>query len=314
MSTILKALRRLEDDRSQQVSRPLREQVVSSPADQATVPSSESERARPARVLLAIALVVGVMAGAGTLAYLSVRGEPVAIAPSVAAMPVSPPRVEPPPDPEFMPELAESAPSFEPEFMPGPVPGASQLPAAALASEVKVVKRPLPGPRLPDTEVQRAAEAELAAKVEIARGKPFNEPPPRPPAPPPRQAETRAQTPPPPAPPAEKVAKASPPVAESSPATPTPKPPKPAPAKAPPVTKASAKPAPIVKAVVPSVRVEQTRWHPDAARRTALVQVDGGEREVQEGDSVGPLEVSKIEPSGVVFLRDGVELRRRIGE
>jgi hypothetical protein len=66
--------------------------------------------------------------------------------------------------------------------------------------------------------------------------------------------------------------------------------------------------------LAPSVRVEQTSWHPDPTRRTALLEVDGGPREVQEGDSRGSLLVTKIEPSAVVFSKDGVELRRRIGE
>jgi hypothetical protein len=74
------------------------------------------------------------------------------------------------------------------------------------------------------------------------------------------------------------------------------------------------KPAPIIQALAPSVRVEQTRWHPDPTRRTALLEVDGGSQEVREGDSLGALVVTKIEPSGVVFTEDGVELRRRIGE
>ena len=57
-----------------------------------------------------------------------------------------------------------------------------------------------------------------------------------------------------------------------------------------------------------------TRWHPDAARGTARVEVDGGTQQVKEGDALGPLVVSTIEPSGVVFTHDGVELRRRVGE
>ena len=70
----------------------------------------------------------------------------------------------------------------------------------------------------------------------------------------------------------------------------------------------------LVQPVLPEVHVEETRWHPDASRRLARVEVDGVAREVQEGDALGPLVVSSIEPSGVVFTHDGVEMRRRIGE
>jgi hypothetical protein len=53
-----------------------------------------------------------------------------------------------------------------------------------------------------------------------------------------------------------------------------------------------------------------------AERRIALIEFDRSaeHREIREGDAVGPLVVSKIEPSGVVFVHEGVEVRRRIGE
>jgi hypothetical protein len=51
-----------------------------------------------------------------------------------------------------------------------------------------------------------------------------------------------------------------------------------------------------------------------SCRRLAKVTLAGGAlRELHEGDAIGPLVVSEIEPSGVVFVRDGVELRRRVG-
>jgi hypothetical protein len=36
--------------------------------------------------------------------------------------------------------------------------------------------------------------------------------------------------------------------------------------------------------------------------------------EVHEGDAVGQWVVTTIEPSGVVFFRNGLEVRRRVGE
>jgi hypothetical protein len=66
---------------------------------------------------------------------------------------------------------------------------------------------------------------------------------------------------------------------------------------------------------VPNVYVERTIWHPMAERRVAVVELEGSDEtlELHEGDAVGPLVVGKIEPSGVFFVHDGVELRRRVG-
>jgi hypothetical protein len=77
---------------------------------------------------------------------------------------------------------------------------------------------------------------------------------------------------------------------------------------------AAAAPKADASAPVPGVRVEKTSWHPSSDRRTARIAVDGGFEEIREGDAVGPLVVSRIEPSGVVFDHDGVEIRRRVGE
>jgi hypothetical protein len=81
-------------------------------------------------------------------------------------------------------------------------------------------------------------------------------------------------------------------------------------------------PAPVVaaarapeRAPVPDVRVERTSWHPQSARRVAVVLLGAEDpREVHEGDALGPLVVARIEPSGVVFVHEGVELLRRVGD
>jgi len=79
--------------------------------------------------------------------------------------------------------------------------------------------------------------------------------------------------------------------------------------------KVVARAAPAKKAALPDVQVAQTQWHPSAARRTALLTLGSGEaQEVHEGDEVGRFVVSRIEPSAVVFLADGDEVRRRVGE
>ena len=57
--------------------------------------------------------------------------------------------------------------------------------------------------------------------------------------------------------------------------------------------------------------MEKTFWHPSAERRTALIHTESGVEEIREGDAVGSLRVSTIEPSGVVFDQRGQEIRRR---
>jgi len=68
-------------------------------------------------------------------------------------------------------------------------------------------------------------------------------------------------------------------------------------------------------AAAPEVVVTRTVWHPSPERRVAMVRAPGDsqEREVHEGESVGALQVLQIEPSDVVFLREGVEIRQRVG-
>lgn len=71
--------------------------------------------------------------------------------------------------------------------------------------------------------------------------------------------------------------------------------------------------------VVPAARLDvfvtQTVWHPDPERRSAVVEVGGSTvpLEVHEGDRVGELLLVRIKPSSVIFERDGVEIKRRVG-
>ena len=88
--------------------------------------------------------------------------------------------------------------------------------------------------------------------------------------------------------------------------------PSPAPPPAQPVRRKSA-PEKVVRANLPDVFVSSTVWHPQKDRRVAKVTLAGGEpSELHEGDAIGTLVVSVIEPSGVVFVHDGVEIRRRV--
>ncbi len=85
------------------------------------------------------------------------------------------------------------------------------------------------------------------------------------------------------------------------------------PVAAPPRRPASAA-APPRSASEPEVSVVSTVWHPAGERRHARVRLRSGEtREVREGDRVEGLVVDRIEPSRVVFAKGGIELVRRVG-
>jgi hypothetical protein len=88
--------------------------------------------------------------------------------------------------------------------------------------------------------------------------------------------------------------------------------PKPA-ASEPPAPRATPREAP---APPIAVSVEKTQWHPLADRRIAWLRVPGAAdaQRVVEGDVVDGLIVSAIEPSGVVFERDGEKIRRALGK
>lgn len=61
-----------------------------------------------------------------------------------------------------------------------------------------------------------------------------------------------------------------------------------------------------------SVRVKRTFWHPRAERRLAIVELPGeGEfLRVREGEQLDGFMVTRIEPSRVVFEREGAEVVR----
>jgi len=82
----------------------------------------------------------------------------------------------------------------------------------------------------------------------------------------------------------------------------------------PPAPKASA-PARVATLRPPEVTVKKTTWHPNPERRVAEVEVEGrkGALELHEGDAVGTLVISEIQPSGVVFLHGGERLHRKVG-
>lgn len=79
---------------------------------------------------------------------------------------------------------------------------------------------------------------------------------------------------------------------------------------APPARRRSARAAPATAGIF----VLRTVWHPRPERRTALLSTPGSDapREYHEGEHIGSLTLLRIEPSGVVFERDGVEIREKL--
>jgi hypothetical protein len=71
----------------------------------------------------------------------------------------------------------------------------------------------------------------------------------------------------------------------------------------------------VQRAELPTLGVDKTIWHPDAARRVAVVKLIDDEEvlRLQEGDAVGPLVVETIKPGSVVFNHDGVEIVYKVG-
>jgi hypothetical protein len=341
LSTILKALRRLEEEKAAtEEPRPLREQIARAQG----APTRPRRRGWGAAV---VALVLGVGAGGSVIWWLfggqHARPEVVASAPSAPA-PAAPARVVPPP--------VEPPPASR---QPGP-------PDQAFASDVETVDRPDAQPRLGDSEpiqpglaptmlgahrpvesssaAQRAREAALAeyqAAERARRGLPPEPVAPTPPQPSepvpvvPEQTAAAAQ----PAPPAPAPAVVpAPPPAPAPVAQPVPLAPAPVVAEARPAPKpapksAAPKPKPVAPRAAPreeapptppppsiAVAVEKTQWHPLADRRIAWVRVPGRNdaQRVVEGDVIDGLIISAIEPSGVVFERDGQKIRRGLGQ
>jgi len=342
LSTILKALRRLEEEKAAtEEPRPLREQIASTPR-------AEHRPRRSGWLAAAGALVLGVATGGALIWWLFGNPTP---APIVAAAVTAVPAPQAPAPEPVVPAPPPSAPAA-----PGP-------PDQAFASDVELVDRPEALPMVADSEpvqpgpiqpkpgqirpvsssaaAERAREAALAeynAAERARRGLPPEVAPPSPPAPaepvPLLAAQPAAAQPPlpapapqapapvassvaPPEPPAPApVAQAAPEVAAAQPAA-KPAAPKPAAAK-PAARRPAAEPAPPPAPAAPeiAVSVAKTQWHPLADRRIAWVRVPGDPepRRVVEGDVVDGLLIAQIEPSGVVFERDGEKIRRPLGK
>ena len=308
MSTILKALQRVEDERPSGGASAPRRALRSDFVPEHSKPLLRRSRQRAPRPWL-----WGSAGAALLLAVLVWWRLPERSAPEreVAAEAESPARAAPPvarqrehvalaPGPVAEASAAPPATAAEPQ----PAAAAAPPPQPALPTDVAERLPPLgttldapstgtlapapPEPSLP------AAAPQLAAAVE-----------PAPEAGAPEPAPVAVEAAPPPAPEPEPApVQATPPAPQARPAA-QPAPPAVAPKPAPP-------PAPSA----PSVLVERTSWHPSAERRVAWVSVEGitGALELHEGDAVGALVVKEIRPSSVVFLHGADRLQRRVGQ
>ena len=310
MSTILKALQRLEDDRSANVERSLDEQIVAH-----RPPTGPDRRG----LWIGAVAVAGLAVAAAVFFFWPIREDP------VAEVATEPPPLEVEPVVVIAQEVTAEKPRRRPAARAAPAARAQQdLPEVEVASIVEVVKRL---DAQPEDSAAPAALSKRAAPIAKINSAP---PTRRPSAPKPDPQVARAAARPRPA--AKHVAQAKPPATEISE--------NPAPAKVTPalpaaveIAVAAAKPAPtaapasvpapirepestvIQRAKLPSLSIEQTIWHPDVGRRVAIVKLIDAEEvmRLKVGDAVGPLVVQAIKPGSVLFNHDGIEIQFNVG-
>ncbi len=307
MSTILKALQRLEDEKSANVERSLNEQVV------AHRPPPDPER----RGLRIGAIAIGGLAVAAAVFYFWPAGEETAA--EVAMEPAPAAAV-----PVITAEVAAEKPRRRRSARPAPAQQDSS--EVEISPVIEVVKRldALPADSgesdsgAPAALTKSAAPLARAGAQRPGRRPNVNKPDPQ-------VARGSAQSIPTP----KQVADAKPLATQISgssvPAKPVPAPPAPieiaavAPKSAPtaPIPAAIQEPARkiVQRAQLPAFIVEKTIWHPDADRRVAVVKLVDAEEilRLKEGDAVGPLVVKTINPDSVLFGHDEIEIRYNVG-
>jgi hypothetical protein len=287
MSSILKALRRVEEEVASEGERDLREEVLAGRA-RPHAPLAAARGGR--RIVIASVGVVALLALGFALGRWLAALPPVPMLERVAG-PAAPPDAQP---------AASAAGAEAPRTVPpapsttSPAPLAAAAPSAPATPPpappvVAVVAPPLPPPTgafvdydEPLGSDDSAAIPDAAPEPSIREGFREEDPPPR--------VRTQSAAPPP-----TKLEAIETPLRRP--------PPKPR------------RVAPAPRATPP--RVASTVWHPDGERRRAMVQVDGASgraREVREGETVGSYLVLAIGPTGVVFRRDGADVTRRVGQ
>jgi len=264
MSTILKALRRLEEDRRSEDERSLRDRILSKE-------TAGGERVGGLDLPAAVLGVVGVFAllVAGAVSWWMLADGSPGPAGGFAEETAPVFREDTVAEPE---EVASSIGLPAVSAPPPTAPSEASFPPATVSPSVVAVATSSPG---------------IAEDIRLIT---------RPPKP---VAEA-------PAPP---VARAAAPTASRSAP-----PPKPAPAVE---VRASETPAirTIERPPMPEFVVTRTVWHPEAGRRVAMIRRSGqsAAQAFGEGETLGVLEVVEIQPTGVLFRRDGVEIKRRVG-
>lgn len=320
MSTILKALQRLEDEKRARVERSLDEQIVA----RRSAPDPKRRSWKLGFVAVAVAGVAVVAAAVFVLwpdredseTVVAQESTPAAVAPVAAAAPD-----EPKP-------AAEKPRRRNPARQQPAARAQTDASQARVASTVEVVER-LDEPSA-DARALVEAPNRVASAAEPKR--PARRPSLRKPA---REAANRAAPPqsaPEPAAAAMPVAVREPEPAANArtvePVAADPEPAAPAPIElaavaAKPAAAPRSVPAParepekkvVQRAKLPALSVQKTIWHPDTERRIAIVRL-GDDEEVlrlKEGDAVGPLVIESIQPGSVLFNHDGIEIRYNVG-
>lgn len=325
MSTILEALRRLEQDRAAEAAPSLEAAVLS---DTPSTPEIARRRAGWIAGVFAAAAV-----GAGAMLLLQPHGflhderstiaSPLAVppgaagvAPSLPPVAAAPPAVTPPivTPPVAAAEVAaaqddlaalddaaaQDLPAVSPDVEPA-------LPHAPLAAEPTPMALPVPTHRhepLPAESVPLARAPVPKSPAPLGSATPPSETPIRVASVEPRAAAPKTSLPGYAASGAEAGAIVAEPVARDAAE------PNDGVRSTAPTRKRIARTAPASAGVL----VLRTVWHPKPERRTALLEApgDAAPREYREGDLVGRLTLLRIEPSAVVFERGGVEIREKL--
>ena len=311
MSTILKALQRLEDEKSANVERSLSEQVA------ARLAPPDPERHGLKIGVIAIS-GLAVAAAAAAFLFWPTREQPDA----EVAMEPPPPATATAPANAPAKRVTAEKPRRRPSARPATAARAKQdSPEVEVSSVIEVVKH-LDAPPA-DSTARATLPKRAASPAKAGSERPVRRPSARKPV---TQA-ARVAARPEPAP--KQVASAKPPEPQTSktdaPANSARAPfevaalaPEPAPA-------AAVAPIPaeireperevVPRAKLPTLNVEKTIWHPDVDRRVAIVRLTDAEESLQlkEGDAVGPLVIKAIKPGSVLFNHDGIEIVYKVG-
>jgi hypothetical protein len=343
VSTILKALQRLEDEKSANSERSLSEQVV------ARRPPPDPER----RGLKIGAVAIGGLAVAAAafffwpaqeepIAEVAIESPPSATAPATKTeVAVEKPRRRRTarPAPAARPQQDSSEveissvvevvqhldalsavsrlPVEPPESATPPAKAGDRRPARQ-PSASKSDRQTGPGSARPRSARPRSAQTQVADAKPPATQIVGSSVLAKPAAPPPAPVKIAAVAPKPAPPAPAEIAAVAPKPAPPAQAEIAAAAPKPAPAAAPaPIAAAIREPErkAVYRAKLPALSIERTIWHPDAERRVAVVKlIDADEvLRLREGDAVGPLVVKVINPDNVLFDHDDIEIRYNVG-